>query len=214
MSFFSMECGVFIDGSLFNGHQSLDIRVEKTANLLGGLLLLLLLLLGIGVLLRLSLSDFLNGGGLLNLGLLLDGDEQANDVPGLDHVVLINLELTEDVVNLGLGHLVFPGLEGVLEHLGVNLALVVIGAGSRDLAQKTIKLRLAHEDTDVVEGTTQVVLVQLAILVDVHKLEAVLVHLQLLLGEPALILALAHLELLPWHWSVNNSHVICVDNTA
>merc|ERR1712130_926843 len=98
LSFFSMECGVFIDGSLFNGHQSLDIRVEKTANLLGGLLLLLLL--RIGVLLRLSLSDFLNGGGLLNLGLLLDGDEQANDVLGLDHVVLINLELTEDVVNL------------------------------------------------------------------------------------------------------------------
>merc|ERR1711936_315360 len=224
--------GVFIDGSLFNGHQSLDIRVEKTANLLGGLLLLLLL--GIGVLLRLSLSDFLNGGGLLNLGLLLDGDEQANDVLGLDHVVLINLELTKDVVNLGLGHLVSPGLEGVLEHLGVNLALVVvgleglddevvgvvalaghlllehldhvvIGAGSRDLAQKTIKLRLAHEGTDVVEGTTQVVLVQLAILVDVHKLEAVLVHLQLLLGEPALILALAHLELLLCHWSGNNS---------
>merc|ERR1712130_256092 len=102
LSFFSMECGVFIDGSLFNGHQSLDIRVEKTANLLGGLLLLLLLLV-IGVLLRLSLSDFLNGGGLLNLGLLLDGDEQANDVLGLDHVVLINLELTKDVVNLGLG---------------------------------------------------------------------------------------------------------------
>merc|ERR1712130_195039 len=91
LSFFSMECGVFIDGSLFNGHQSLDIRVEKTANLLGGLLLLLLLLLGIGVPLRLSLSDF------LNVGLLLDGDEQANDVLGLDHVVLINLELTEDV---------------------------------------------------------------------------------------------------------------------
>merc|ERR1711982_172379 len=158
---------------LFKGNQSLGIKVEKTANLLGGLLLLLLLLLGIGVLLRLSLSDFLNGGGLLNLGLLLDGDEQANDVLGLDHVVLINLELTEDVVNLGLGHLVYPGLEGVLEHLGVNLALVVvgleglddevvgvvaltghlllehldhvvIGAGSRDLAQKTIKLRLAH----------------------------------------------------------------------
>jgi len=64
-----------------------------------------------------------------------------------------------------------------LEHLDH----VVVGAGSRDLAQQAVKLRLAHEDTDVVEGATQVVLVKLAILVDVHKLEAVLVHLQLLL---------------------------------
>merc|ERR1719222_1376698 len=88
----------------------------------------------------------------------------------------------------------------ILEHLDH----VVIGAGSRDLAQQAIELRLAHEDTDVVKGTTQVIFVQLAILVDVHKLEAVLVHLQLLLGEPALILALAHLELLLCHWSGNN----------
>merc|ERR1719341_3225628 len=95
-----MECGVFIVGCLFKGDQSLGIKVEKTANLLGGLLFL-----GIGVLLRLSLN-LLNGSGLLDLGLLLDGDEQANDVLGLDHVVLIDLELTEDVVNLGLGHLV------------------------------------------------------------------------------------------------------------
>merc|ERR1711936_445328 len=114
-----MECGVFIVGCLFKGDQSLGIKVEKTANLLGGLLLLLLLL-GIGVLLRLSLN-LLNGSGLLDLGLLLDGDKQANDVLGLDHVVLIDLELTEDVVNLGLGHLVSPGLKGVLEHLGVDL---------------------------------------------------------------------------------------------
>merc|ERR1711936_440404 len=108
----------------FKGNQSLGIKVEKTANLLGGLLLLLLLL-GIGVLLRLSLRGFLNGGRLLDLGLFLDGDEQANDVLGLDHVVLIDLELTEDIIDLGLGHLVSPGLKGVLEHLGVDLALVV-----------------------------------------------------------------------------------------
>merc|ERR1719432_600672 len=83
-------------------------------HLLGGLLLLLLLLLGICVLLRFCFSDFLNWGRLFNLGLLLDGNEQANDVLGLDHVVLIDLELTEDIVNLSLGHLVSPGLEGVL----------------------------------------------------------------------------------------------------
>ena len=72
----------------------------------------------------------------------------------------------------------------LLEHLDH----VVVGAGSRDLAQQTVELRLAHEHTDVVEGAAQVVLVQLAILVDVHQLEAVLVHLQLLLGEASLIL--------------------------
>merc|ERR1711925_50111 len=94
---FYLECGVLIVGCIFTGNQSLDIKVEKTANLLGGLLLLLLLLLGIGILLRLGLRGFLNGGRLLNLGLLLDGDEQANDVLGLDHVVLIDLDLTEDV---------------------------------------------------------------------------------------------------------------------
>merc|ERR1712156_114474 len=99
---------------------------EKADNLLGGLLLLLLLLLGIGVLLRLGLRGLLNRDGLLDLGLLLDGNEQADHVLGLDHVVLIDLELAEDVVNLGLGHLVSPGLEGVLEHLGVDLALVVV----------------------------------------------------------------------------------------
>merc|ERR1719370_1220758 len=96
-----LECGVFKVGCLFKGNQSLGIKVEKTANLLGGLLLLLLLLLGIGVLLRLRLRGLLNRCGLLNLGLLLDGDEQADDVLGLDHVVLIDLELTEDVVDLG-----------------------------------------------------------------------------------------------------------------
>merc|ERR1712223_865852 len=203
---------------------------EKADNLLG----VLLLLLGVGVLLRLGLRGLLNRGGLLDLGLLLDGNEEADHVLGLDHVVLVDLELTEDVVDLGLGHLVSPGLVGVLEHLGVDLALVVVsleglhdevvgvvalaghllleqldhvvvGAGSRDLAQQAVELGLAHEDTDVVEGAAQVALVQLAILVDVHKLEAVLVHLELLLGESSLILALAHLELLLWLWSGNNS---------
>merc|ERR1712127_1152424 len=198
--------------TLFGGPCS-HWKICSTNYLLGGLLLLLLLLLGVRVLL------------LLNRGLLLDGDEQANDVLGLDHVVLIDLELTEDVIDLSLGHLVSPGLEGVLEHLGVDLALVVVGleglddevigvvalashlllehlghvlagAGAGDLSQQTVELRLGHEHTDVVEGAAQVVLVELAILVDVHELEAVLVHLDLLIGEAALILALTHLELL------------------
>merc|ERR1711962_1247224 len=162
------------------------------------------------------------GGGSSALGSSLTATKQADDVLGLDHVVLINLELTEDVVNLSLGHLVSPGFQSVLEHLGVNLSLVVVnlesldnqvigvvalashllgehlghvfaGAGSTDLTQKSIQLTLSHQDTNVVEGATEVVFVQNSVLVDVHELEAVLVHLDLLVGESALILTLAHL---------------------
>merc|ERR1719444_778628 len=101
--------------------------------LLGGLLLLLLLLLGVIGVLLLS-RGLLNGcGSLLDLLLLLlDGDEETNDLLGLDHVVLIDLELSEDVVNLSLGHLVSPGHEGVLEHLGVNLAVLVVSLEGLD----------------------------------------------------------------------------------
>merc|ERR1719369_931079 len=179
------------------------------ACLLGGLLLLLLLLLGLTLVL-------FGGGGfwfrcflLLLLLFLLLGDEEAEHLLCLDHVVLINVELAEHIVDLSLGHLVAPGSECVLEHLHVHLALdivgfeglddqvvgvvavtghlllehldhVVVGAGAADLAEQTIELALGHQDTDVVEG---------AVLVDVHELEAVLVHVKLLLGESSLILA-------------------------
>merc|ERR1719236_212472 len=190
-------------------------------HLLGGLLLLLLLLLSISLVLL--WRSFLNhwwGCGLL-LDLLLDGNEKSNDLLALDHVVLINLELSEDVVDLSLGHLVSPGHQGVLEHLGVDLAVhvvslegldnevigvvavsghlllehldhVVVGAGAAHLAEETVQLGLGHEHTDIVESSTEVILVQGAVLVNVHQLEAVLVHLELLLGETSLILALAH----------------------
>merc|ERR1719392_499146 len=192
--------------------------------LLGGLLLLLLLLLGVFLLLWRSL---LNNWGWCRflLDLLLDGNEETNDLLGLDHVVLINLELTEDVIDLSLGHLVSPGHEGVLEHLGVNLAVhvvgleslddeviwvvavsghlllehldhVLVGAGTTNLTKERVELRLGHEDTDIVEGSTKVIFVQGTVLVDVHQLEAVLVHLELLLGETSLILALAHFSVL------------------
>merc|ERR1712026_512717 len=95
-------------------------------HLLGGLLLLLLLLLGIAlILLWRSLLNNWGRCGLL-LDLLLDGNEETNDLLALDHVVLINLELAEDIVDLSLGHLVSPGHEGVLEHLGVDLAVLVV----------------------------------------------------------------------------------------
>merc|ERR1712218_280260 len=190
--------------------------------LLGGLLLLLLLLLSIS-LIFLCRSSLLNWWwGWLLLHLLLDSHEESNDLLGLDHVVLIDLEFSEDVVNLSLGHLVSPGHQSVLEHLGVNLAVlvvglesldnevigvvsvsghlllehldhVVVGAGTSNLSQQGVELGLGHEDTDVVEGSTEIIFVQGTVLVDVHQLEAVLVHLELLLGEATFILSLAHL---------------------
>merc|ERR1712110_878662 len=166
-------------------------------NLLGGLLLLLLLLLGVIGVLLLS-RGLLNGcGSLLDLLLLLlDGDEETNDLLGLDHVILINLELSEDVVDLSLGHLVSPCHEGVLEHLGVDLAVLVVSLeGLDDEVVRVVAgsghLLLEHLD-HVVEGSAEVIFVKGAVLVDVHQLEAVLVHLELLLGEASLILSLSH----------------------
>merc|ERR1711872_404763 len=179
-SLWSLYEAVFLDGIL---------------NILGGLLLLGLALV---LLWRGSLLDGGWGGFLLLL--LLLGDKESED---------------------RLGHLVSPGLEGVLEHLDVDHALdvvgleglddqvvgvvavsghlllehvdhVLVGAGSVDLSQQTVKLALSHEDTDVVEGSAEVIFVNGAILVDVHELEAVLVHVELLLGEASLILALSH----------------------
>ena len=72
----------------------------------------------------------------------------------------------------------------LLEHLDH----VVVGAGPGDLSKETVELSLGHEDTDVVEGSAEVIFVDGAILVDVHQLEAVLVHVKLLLGEASLIL--------------------------
>merc|ERR1719210_1475968 len=195
-------------------------------HLLGSLLLLLLLLL-LGII-TFILSSGLNNNLLLLLFLLLlllNSDKETNNFLGLDHVVLINVELLEDVVNLSVGHLVSPGSESVLEHLDIDLATQVVGheslenevirivtitshlllehvdhasdiAGTSNPSHKVIKLRLGHEDTNVVKSSTEVILVQSTVLVDVHQLEAVLVHLDLLLGESssfAFILSLAHL---------------------
>merc|ERR1719445_1373451 len=197
--------------------------------LLGGLLLLLLLLLGLSLLRFFCCSgSFLYWRRCLFLLLLfLDCHKHSDDILGLDHVVLINLELSKDIINLRLSESIAPGLEGVGEHLGVNLAIslvglesldndivgviavprhlllehgdhVVGGAGPTDLTQQAVQLSLRHEDTNVVKGTAEVILVDHAVLVDVHQLEAVLVHLDLLLGETTsftFILALAHADL-------------------
>merc|ERR1719445_2515730 len=197
--------------------------------LLGGLLLLLFLFLGLSFLrFFCSSRSFLYWRrGLFLLLLFLDCHKHSDDILGLDHVVLINLELSEDIINLRLSESIAPGLEGVGEHLGVNLAIslvglesldddivgviavprhlllehgdhVVGGAGPTDLTQQAVQLALRHEDTNVVKGTAEVILVNHAVLVDVHQLEAVLVHLDLLLGETStftFILTLSHVGL-------------------
>merc|ERR1711955_184852 len=199
------------------------INTFGEVHLLGSLLLLLLLLLGI---ITFILSSGLNNNLLLLLFLLLlllNSDKETNNFLGLDHVVLINVELLEDVVNLSVGHLVSPGSESVLEHLDIDLATQVVGhesledevigvvavsghlllehvdhahhvAGSTDLSHQLIELTLRHEDTNVVKSSTEVIFVQGTVLVDVHQLEAVLVHLDLLLREATFILSLAHDE--------------------
>merc|ERR1719186_749404 len=86
--------------------------------LLGGLLLLLLLLLGISLIFICGSSLLNNWCRLFSLGFFLDSNEKANNILGLDHVVFINFSL---------GHLVSPGHQSMLEHLGVNLASLVIG---------------------------------------------------------------------------------------
>merc|ERR1719187_3072388 len=75
-----------------------------------------------------------------------------------------------------------------LEHLDHG----VVGAGTADLAQHLVQLILSHQLANVVEGTSQVVFVDCAVLVNVHKFEALLVHLKLVFGETAFILSLAH----------------------
>merc|ERR1711923_254607 len=190
-------------------------------HLLGSLLLLLLLLLGFSFIF--SRGFFLNWWrwGFFFLLFFLNCNKHTNDILGLDHAILIDVEFSK-------------GTQCILKHLGVNLAFIVIslesrnneviriisisshlllehadhvleGAGTRDLAKESIKLSLRHENTNVVKSTTEVIFVKLPILVDVHHLEAVLVHLDLLLREASFILTLAHLELLLFLWSGHNS---------
>merc|ERR1719379_1143202 len=189
--------------------------------LLGGLLLLLLLgtaVLGRGLGLGRCGSSLL--GLLLLLLLAAAGDEESDHSLGLDEAVVVHLELAEDVVNLSLGELVAEVHQSVTEHLSLDLAIGLVslegannevvgivgsaghlvlehvdhgveGACAADLAEHVVELALGHELADVVEGGTDVVLGDGAVLVDVHQLEALLVHLKLL-GREAALIALAH----------------------
>merc|ERR1719511_50282 len=161
---------------------------------------------------------------LLLLLLAAAGDKESNHSLALKEAIVINLELAEDVVNFSLGELVAKVQKCVAEHLSLNLALNLVGlesahdqviriigasshlflehldhvvecASASDLRQHVVEFSLRHELANVVESSTDVVLGDGAILVDVHQLEALLIHLELLLGE-ASIVALAHFGVL------------------
>merc|ERR1719500_983874 len=145
-----------------------SVLVVELKHLLGGLLLLLL---GISLILIFGSRFFNWSGSFLSLGFLFDCHKQTDNVLGLDHVILINLEFAEDIVNFSFCHLVSPCFESVLEHLGVDQSVVVIsleslddqvigvvsfsshllckhgdhgvtGAGTTDLSQQSVKLTL------------------------------------------------------------------------
>merc|ERR1712018_292007 len=104
-----------------------------------GLLLLLLLLATLGCLLRSGLGR--RFGRSLFLLLLLFGfaaasDEETDHTLGCNEAVIVDLKLAKDVVDLGLGELVSPRLEGVREHLSVDLpcllSLALVGSECPD----------------------------------------------------------------------------------
>lgn len=105
------------------------------SDLLGSLLLLLLLLATVGGSLFAALFAALAaitsglGLGLLLLLLLLatSGNEKSDHSFGFNEAVVIDLEFAEDVVALGFGELVAKVHQGVAEHLGLDLALVLVG---------------------------------------------------------------------------------------
>merc|ERR1719420_1489111 len=64
-------------------------------------------------------------------------------------------------------------------HLGgEHLDHVVIVAGSSHLGQHRVELFVHHQSTHVVEGSSQVILVDDTVLVNVHQSEAFFVHLK------------------------------------
>merc|ERR1719515_503190 len=145
------------------------------SHLLSGLLLLLLFLLGILFLLWRCLNNLWWWCGFLLL-FLLDGHKEANNLLGLDAVVFINLELTKDVLDLSLEHLGVDlafqvicleslnnevvGVISISGHLLLkHLDHVVISAGTTNFTKQVIKLRFSHQDTNVVEGSTKIILV-------------------------------------------------------
>ena len=89
-------------------------------------------------------------------------------------IELCNPEVLENPLTAG--HLLLEHLDHIVE-----------SAATTDLGQHGVKFGLIHELANVVEGSTEITLVNGAVLVDVHEFEALLVHVKLLLGETSLI---------------------------
>ena len=79
-----------------------------------------------------------------NEGVYESGVYKYMEAGARGHVVLIDIELTKDVVDLGLGHLVSPGLEGVYDHMRAGSTTwklepgVIVNPGMIFLARSTM----------------------------------------------------------------------------
>ena len=81
----------------------------------------------------LDIANYLLLGGFFFLLLTATGDEKSDHSLGFDETIVIDLEFTEDVINLGLGEFVTEVHESVTEHLGFDLAtLELVGFEGTD----------------------------------------------------------------------------------
>merc|ERR1719225_1994671 len=155
---------------------------------LGGLLLLFLLL---GTFISSLFSGCFCGcffswwGSFFLLFLTASGDEETDHILRGDETIIVDLEFTEDIINLGLVELVTKVHEGVAEHLGFDLALDLVGlegtdnevigivratghlflehldhvvevASTSNFSKHGVEFRLVHELADVVEGSAEI----------------------------------------------------------
>ncbi len=102
--------------------------------LLGGLLLLLLLatLRGCVTFGRGFGGGLFWGRGLLLLLLSATGNEQTDHILGGKETIVVNFELAEDIIDLGLGELVTEVQQSVPEHLGLDLAVGLVSLEGPD----------------------------------------------------------------------------------
>ena len=151
-------------------------------------------------------------GGCLGLLVLLSADQQLQHAGHVDLALVVDVELVEGLVHLLGGELLAPGHQRVPERVAVDGAValverlesldddvVVVGLaglsagehgeqhgevdGARRVRQHLLDLLLRGDAADDVEGAADVRVVQDAVLVGVHQLEALLELIDLLLGE-------------------------------
>merc|ERR1712107_419335 len=96
-----LECGVFKVGRIDRGGQSLGRKVEKAANLLGGLLLLLVFFLASAYSSGSASGASSTGAGSSTLGSSLTATKRPiTSLVLIGLFVAVNLKLAEDDVNL------------------------------------------------------------------------------------------------------------------